>query len=97
MQGTMQSHLFNDLLPELTDEHCQMKELGQRELRADLQQILIRSGIRISSAIKCEMAATDCSYEEACIKFVQACDRFAAAFHYIDYGYSIKDSEKNAS
>lgn len=51
-----------------------------------LRTLLIRYGIHISSAIRSEMAVSGCTYEEACVGFVQSCDQMTASFHFMDLG-----------
>lgn len=92
-----QSQLFSDLHPTLTEEHFDQRAKGQKAQRDLLQSILLRHGIQISSAIKCEMALTQCTYEEACVRFVQSCDAIACTFHYCEMGEETENMQRDAA
>ena len=76
--------IFENLEPDLTPEHLELRRIGIGVQQETLNSILIRHGIQISSAVKTEMAISRCTYEEACVRFVQACDHWTASFHFMD-------------
>ena len=78
--------IFENLEPELRPDHLELRRIGIGFQQEQLKTILIRHGIQISSAVKTEMAISRCTYEEACVRFVQSCDHLAASFHFIDLG-----------
>jgi hypothetical protein len=80
------SHFFDDLCPVLRPDDQANEVLGIKVIEAEIQSIAIRHGIRISSAIRCEMSMTGCTYEEACVNFVRACDQIATTFHFVEVG-----------
>lgn len=82
--------ILKDLHPRLREEDESLSVVGRRVIEEELKTLIIRWGIRISSAIKCEMATTQCTYEEACVRFVQACDQVSATFHYINVASEIE-------
>ena len=83
---SLQVSIFENLEPELTQEHKELRRKGINAQQELLKTLLIRYGIQISSAIRSEMAVSGCTYEEACVRFVQACDHLTASFHYMDLG-----------
>ena len=85
--------IFENLQPELTPEHQELRRIGIDVQQERLKTILIRHGIQISSAVKTEMAISRCTYEEACMRFVQACDHLTASFHFIDLGDAAQGPE----
>ena len=76
---------FRDLHPRLTEEHREAMAQGREFEEEEMKALVLRWGIRISSAVKCHMTAKKCSYEEACVDFVRACDEVALSFHYIHW------------
>ena len=76
--------IFENLEPDLRPDHLELRRLGIGVQQEQLKTILIRHGIQISSAVKTEMAISRCTYEEACTRFVQACDHLSASFHFMD-------------
>ena len=78
--------VFENLGPELTDEHKGNRRQGIEFQRQALETLVVKFGGVISTAIRSEMASTGCTYETACLRFVQECDRFTANMHYIDLG-----------
>lgn len=78
--------IFENLEPDLTTEHKELRRIGIGVQQEQLKTILIRHGIQISSAVKTEMSLSRCTYEEACVRFVQACDHLTASFHFMDLG-----------
>lgn len=78
--------IFENLEPDLRPDHLELRRIGIGVQQEQLKTILIRHGIQISSAVKTEMALSRCTYEEACVRFVQACDHLTASFHYMDLG-----------
>ena len=78
--------IFENLSPELTDEHKARRRLGIKVQRDWLEQLVVKYGLIISSAIRSEMVTSNCSYETACMRFIQECDRWTANMHYTDIG-----------
>ena len=83
---------FRDLHPKLTKEHYAARQEGQQRAEEELKTLAIRWGIRISSAVKCHQTEQKCSYEEACVAFVRACDEVALSFHYIQWAMEEKEA-----
>ena len=81
---------FRDLHPRLTEEHLEAMHQGRQLQEEELRVLMVRWGIRISSAIRVEMSQTKCTYEEACVKFVRACDEVATSFHFIHWAEEAK-------
>ena len=78
--------VFDNLAPQLTDEHKEMRRRGIAVQRNALETLVVRYSSLISSAVRSEMATSGCSYETACCRLVQECDRFTANMHYCDLG-----------
>lgn len=85
--------IFENLEPDLRPDHLELRRIGIGVQQEQLKTILIRHGIQISSAVKTEMALSRCTYEEACMRFVQACDHLTASFHFIDLGDAAQGPE----
>ena len=83
--------IFENLEPDLRPDHLELRRLGIGVQQEQLKTILLRHGIQISSAVKTEMAISRCTYEEACVRFVQSCDHLAASFHYMDLGENAEE------
>ena len=76
--------VFENLGPELTDEHKALRRRGIAAQRDHLETLVIRYGGLISSAVRAEMVTTNCSYETACVRLVQECDRWVSNMYYCD-------------
>ena len=83
---------FRDLHPKLSQEHVTAMHEGRQLAEEQLKTLAIRWGIRISSAVKCHQTEKKCSYEEACVAFVRACDEVALSFHYIQWAMEEKEA-----
>ena len=86
LRGQPQVQIFSSAAPRLTDEHGDRREIGMRVQRDWLEALYTRYGLIISSAIRSEMVMTGCSYETACVRFVQEADRFTADIHWVEMG-----------
>ena len=85
--------VFENLLPELTDEHKALRRRGIEGQREALEGFVIRNANLVSSAVRSEMASTGCSYETACVALVQECDRWVANCYYMDFGSELDARE----
>ena len=95
--GTPQVAVFENLSPELTDEHKALRRLGIEGQREALKAFVINYSGLISSAVRSEMVTSGCSYETACVRLVQECDRFTANMYYCDLGSETASSDQSAS
>ena len=84
--------IFENLSPELTDEHKALRRRGIKIQREALETLVIRYSGLISSAVRSEMVTSGCDYETACVRLVQECDRFTANMYYCDMGSESEDS-----
>jgi hypothetical protein len=80
--------IFKDLNPELTEEHQVLKALGVEYQRDLLKTLFIRYGGLMTSAVKSEMLLTKCTYEDACVRFMQAADVLTGDMYYVEMGDS---------
>jgi hypothetical protein len=78
--------IFENLTPELTHLHKELRREGIKTQREALEKLVVRWSGLISSAIRSEMVTTGCTYETACVRLVQECDRFTANMYYCDMG-----------
>ena len=78
--------IFENISPELTDEHKARRRVGIKVQKDWLEELVVKYGLIISSAIRSEMVTSNCSYETACMRFVQECDRWTANMHYLEVG-----------
>ena len=76
--------VFENLGPELTHLHQELRREGIKVQRDALETLVVRWGGLISSAVRSEMVTTNCTYETACVRLVQECDRFMASMYYVD-------------
>ena len=86
--------IFENLSPELTDEHKALRRRGIQIQREALETLVIRYSGLISSAVRSEMVTSGCSYETACVRLVQECDRFTANMYYCDMGADPANSDE---
>lgn len=86
--------IFQNLSPELTDEHKSLRRRGIEVEREALEALVIRYSGLISSAVRSEMVTSGCSYETACVRLVQECDRFTANMYYCDLGSDPASSDQ---
>jgi hypothetical protein len=85
--------VFENLGPELTDEHKALRRRGIAYQRGALETLVIRYSGLISSAVRSEMTTSGCSYETACVRLVQECDRFTSNMYYVDWGSEVAKGE----
>ncbi len=85
--------IFKDLNPELTEEHEELKALGIEQQRVLLKQLFIRYGGLMTASVKCEMLATKCTYEDACVRFMQAADVLTGDMYYVDLGVAHQEDK----
>lgn len=78
--------IFKNLGPDLTEEHRELRLAGIAAQQEMLRSIVLRHGINISSAVRCEMSVSKCSYEDACVRFVQACEELTADMYWTEIG-----------
>ena len=77
---------FEAVQPILSTEDQSHREAGVAVQAKELIDVLSNHAIEIASAVRTEMAATGCTYEEASVKFVQTCDRLVVDHHLIVLG-----------
>ena len=85
--------IFKDLNPELTQEHQELKALGIEYQRDLLKTLFIRWGGLMTSSVKSEMVLTKCSYEDACVRFMQAADVLTGDMYYVEMGDTYKNEQ----
>ena len=83
--------IFKDLNPELTKEHKELKALGVDHQKELLKTLFIRWGGLMTSSVKSEMVLTKCTYEDACVRFMQAADVLTGDMYYVEMGLAQKE------
>ena len=92
MEEPLQVGIFENLNPELTDEHKALRRRGIQKQRDALETLVIRYSGLISSAVRSEMVTSGCDYETACVRLVQECDRFTASMYYCELGEDAEEA-----
>ena len=78
--------VFENVLMELSDESKTHRRTGIANQRAAMTLVCTKYGPAISAAVRCEMVTTGCSYETACARFFQECERATANMFYCELG-----------
>lgn len=92
MEEPLQVGIFENLNPELIDEHKALRRRGIQKQREALETLVIRYSGLISSAVRSEMTTSGCDYETACVRLVQECDRFTSSMYYCELGEDAEEA-----
>ena len=91
--GTPQVAVFENLGLELTDKNKLLRRDGIARQRDAMTLVVTKYGPAISAAIRCEMVTSSCSYETACARFFQECERATANMFYCELGEDSEEAE----
>lgn len=85
--------IFENVVLELSDEAKALRRRGIAKQRDAMALVCTKYGPAITSAIRCEIATTGCSYETACARFFQECERSTANTFYCELGEQLEEDE----